>query len=120
MRRSRQFTVSNRQVSQFATIVILYSLLSRPASGHTSSHGGRGRIMHGNRWRLTVCVAFALAAVPVARAKATVLMESNTIVGCQGAGSDCTNTVFLSTDLPNDITPFIGGSIAGANPALAD
>jgi hypothetical protein len=76
--------------------------------------------MHGNRWRLSVSVAVALAAVPVARAKATILMESNTIVGCQGAGSDCTNTVFLSTDTPNDVTPFIGGSIAGANPALAD
>jgi hypothetical protein len=37
-----------------------------------------------------------------------------------GAGSDCTNTVFLSTDTPNDVTGFIGGSIAGADPALAD
>ena len=54
-------------------------------------------------------------------AGATILTATDTLSSCAGGtAKNCTDTGYLSNTIASAITPFIGGSFPGANPALYD
>jgi hypothetical protein len=71
------------------------------------------------RWLRVGLLPGLLLATPAA---ASVVSFSGTLPTCQtseGATTDCTDTLYYSTDLASATSGFIGGDIAGGNPALA-
>lgn len=67
-----------------------------------------------------LCAAAAITGLTHSRAEASILSASSSLGFCATAGGTnrgCTDTVFLSSSLATETTSFIGGTIAGANPA---
>jgi hypothetical protein len=71
-----------------------------------------------------VAILAGLATIAAVPASATIISSSSSISNCTNevgqAVSGCTDTIYYSTEVASDTTPFITGSIAGQDPINAD